>query len=58
MFPTDQILMGRILAYRNGCIMHSLGVSLDNQGLLFVGHSDAGKSTMACIMKQGAEIHL
>ncbi|WP_321492455.1 hypothetical protein [uncultured Desulfobacter sp.] len=56
MFPTDQILMGRILAYRNGCIMHSLGVSLDNQGLLFVGHSDAGKSTMAGIMKQGAEI--
>jgi len=56
MFPTDQILMGRILAYRNGCIMHSLGVSLDNRGLLFVGHSDAGKSTMAGIMKQGAAI--
>lgn len=56
MFPTDQILMGRILAYRNGCIMHSLGVSLDKQGLLFVGHSDAGKSTMAGIMKQGADI--
>jgi len=56
MFPTDQILMGRILAYKNGCIMHSLGVSLDKRGLLFVGHSDAGKSTMAGIMKQGADI--
>lgn len=56
MFPTDQILIGRILAYKNGCIMHSLGVNLDDQGLLFVGHSDAGKSTMAGFMKQGADI--
>lgn len=56
MFPTDQILLGRILAYRSGCIMHSLGVSLNEQGLLFVGHSDAGKSTMAGFMKQGANI--
>jgi len=56
MFPTDQILMGRILAFKSGCIMHSLGVSLDKRGLLFVGHSDAGKSTMAGIMKQGADI--
>ena len=56
MFPTDQILLGRILAYRNGCIMHSLGVNLDEQGFLFVGHSDAGKSTMAGFMKQGADI--
>ena len=56
MFPTDQILMGRILAYKEGCIMHSLGVNMDNRGYIFVGHSDAGKSTMAGIMKQGADI--
>lgn len=56
MFPTDQILMGRVLAHKNGCIIHSLGISMDNQGLLFVGHSSAGKSTMAGIMKQGATI--
>ena len=56
MFPTDQILMGRLLAYRQGCIIHSLGIDLDGQGVLFVGHSDAGKSTMAGIMRQGADI--
>ena len=56
MFPTDQILLSRLLAYRKGCIMHSLGISLDGTGFLFVGHSDAGKSTMAQIMKKGAVI--
>lgn len=54
MFPTDQILIGRLLAYRNGCIMHSLGIILDDNGYLFVGHSDAGKSTMALMMKKEA----
>jgi len=56
LFPTDQILLGRLLAYRNGCILHSLGISLDNRGYLFVGHSSAGKSTMAGIMKKDAII--
>ena len=56
MFPTDQILTGRLLAYRDGCIMHSLGVILDGRGYLFVGHSDAGKSTMATMMKKEAQI--
>ncbi|MBU1585267.1 MAG: hypothetical protein KKE44_21285 [Proteobacteria bacterium] len=56
MFPTDQILVGRLLAYKNGCIMHSLGISLDNNGYIFVGHSSAGKSTMAQIMKKEAVI--
>jgi len=56
LFPSDQILIGRLLAYRQGCIIHSLGIILDGNGYIFVGHSDAGKSTMAGIMKQGAEI--
>ena len=51
MFPTDQILTGSFLAYKNGCIMHSLGIIMDGSGYLFVGHSDAGKSTMALMMK-------
>lgn len=56
LFPSDQILIGRLLAYRQGCIIHSLGIILDRNGYIFVGHSDAGKSTMAEIMKKGAEI--
>ncbi len=56
MFPTDQILTGRLLAYRQGCIMHSLGIIMDGDGYLFVGHSDAGKSTVAAMLKDHAEI--
>ncbi|MCU0594944.1 MAG: radical SAM protein [Desulfobacterota bacterium] len=56
MFPTDQILLARVLADRGGCYLHSAGAILENKGLLFVGHSDAGKSTMATMLKGKAEI--
>jgi len=56
MFPTDQILIGAYLAYKQGCILHSLGIILNNEGFLFLGHSGAGKSTMANLMKDEAEI--
>nr|NJM04205.1 hypothetical protein [Desulfobacula sp.] len=56
LFPSDQILIGRLMAYRQGCIIHSLGIILDGKGYLFVGHSSAGKSTMAGMMKKDSEI--
>ncbi|NQU17884.1 MAG: radical SAM protein [Candidatus Saganbacteria bacterium] len=57
LFPTDQILVGRILADRDGCYMHSCGIVLDGKGYLFVGHSEAGKSTTSLMMKkQGGKI--
>jgi len=56
LFPTDQILLARVLADRGGCFLHSAGVILENKGLLFVGHSDAGKSTVAKMLKGKAEI--
>jgi MoaA/NifB/PqqE/SkfB family radical SAM enzyme len=56
LFPTDQILLARVLADRGGCFLHSAGVILENKGLLFVGHSDAGKSTIAAMLKSEAEI--
>ncbi|MGB3863706.1 MAG: hypothetical protein WA915_16625, partial [Candidatus Aminicenantaceae bacterium] len=56
LFPSDQILIARILADRQGCYMHSSGVILDGQGFLFVGHSGAGKSTVTDILINEAEI--
>ena len=45
MFPSDQILLARLLADRQGCILHSSAVTIDGIGLQFVGHAGAGKST-------------
>ena len=56
LFPTDQILLARLLGYRKGCVLHSAGMIMDGNGLLFAGHSDAGKSTMSLIMKHRATI--
>ena len=56
MFPTDQILLGRILADKEGCYLHACGVNLFGKGFLFAGHSEAGKSTMAAMLKGKAEI--
>jgi MoaA/NifB/PqqE/SkfB family radical SAM enzyme len=56
LFPTDQIVLARVLADRGGCYLHSAGVILDHKGVLFVGHSEAGKSTLATLMKGKAEI--
>jgi MoaA/NifB/PqqE/SkfB family radical SAM enzyme len=56
LFATDQILLARILADRAGFYLHSCGVNFSGKGLLFVGHSEAGKSTMATILKEKAEI--
>ncbi len=56
MSPTDQVLLARLLADRDGCYIHSDGVSMDGQGYLFVGHSGAGKSTIAGQFMDRAEI--
>ncbi len=53
MFPTDQILLGRLFADREACILHSGALALDGQGLMFVGHSEAGKSTTMRLVRQG-----
>ncbi len=45
LMPTDQVLLARVLADREGCFLHSCGIVLDGHGVLFVGESGAGKST-------------
>jgi hypothetical protein len=56
LFPTDQILIARLLADRKGCVLHSAGMIMDGNGLLFAGHSDAGKSTISLMMKNRANL--
>jgi len=56
LFPTDQILLAHVLADRNGCYLHAGGVVLDGKGLLFVGHSEAGKTTIVSMLKGRATI--
>jgi len=56
LFPSDQIVLARVLADRGGCYFHAAGAIFEGRGLLFVGHSDAGKSTMANMLKGKAEI--
>jgi radical SAM protein with 4Fe4S-binding SPASM domain len=55
-FPSDQILLAPVLADRQGCYVHASGAILDGKGLLFVGHSDAGKSTMMKMLRGHGEI--
>jgi len=55
-FPTDQLILSQVLADRGGCYIHSCGVNFNGKGLLFLGESGAGKSTMAKLFRGKAEI--
>jgi hypothetical protein len=55
-FASDQILIARILADRQGFYLHASGIIFNGQGLLFIGHSGAGKSTMLKILRDEGEI--
>jgi hypothetical protein len=56
--PTIELLMMNYLAQGYGIILHACGVARGDQGILFVGESGAGKSTMARIWAQerGVEV--
>jgi len=54
MFPSDQILIARLLADRKGCYLHSAGAILNGSGMLFVGHSEAGKTTTTRMLMDAA----
>ncbi len=55
-FPTDQILFAQLLADRGGIILHGSGLIFEKKGYLFVGHSDAGKTTLVKIFHHQARI--
>lgn len=56
LFPTDQLLLARILPDRDGLLVHAAGAILNGKGLLFVGQSGAGKSTTVKMLMGRAEI--
>jgi hypothetical protein len=53
---SDQIVLSRVLADREGCILHSSGMEISGQGLLFAGHSSAGKSTITRMLQSSGNI--
>jgi len=53
---TDQIMLAPVLADRQACYFHSSAIVIDGQGLLFVGHSAVGKSTMLKMLRGQGEI--
>jgi len=56
MFATDQIWLAQVLLPRKAFYVHSCGLSMDGHGMLFIGHSGAGKSTTAKLFGAQAEL--
>ncbi|UCD72022.1 MAG: hypothetical protein JSW70_03250 [Syntrophobacterales bacterium] len=53
---TAELLMVHYLAQGKGVLLHSCGIELDGKGILFVGHSGAGKSTMARLCNNAGDV--
>jgi len=56
--PATELLMVNYLAQGRGVMLHACGIALNGKGILFVGESGAGKSTMAgiCGKENGVEV--
>lgn len=54
--PTDQMLIARVLGEKDACYIHSSALIYEGKGLVFTGHSDAGKTTMANLIGDRAEL--
>lgn len=51
-YPLDELLFINLLARQRGVLVHAFAVKDGNEGLLFAGVSEAGKSTSARIWQQ------
>lgn len=56
--PTVELLMMNYLAQGRGVIIHGCGIKQDDRGLLFVGESGAGKTTIARIWSQESDVEV
>lgn len=50
-YPLDEILMINLLCRGRGLLVHACGLSYKGKGILFIGSSGAGKSTIANLYK-------
>lgn len=51
LFPTDQIWLAPLLADRQAVMLHSSAAVINGKGVIFVGHSGAGKTTTMTLLK-------
>ena len=56
--PTMELLMVNYLAQGRGVIIHGCGIKQDDRGVIFVGESGAGKTTMAKIWSQESDVEV
>lgn len=54
--PSDMLMLTQVLANRQSCCFHSSGIIYQEAGFVFLGHSDAGKSTMVKLMQEHAKV--
>lgn len=57
LFPTDQIILAPILADRDAAIIHSAGLIIGGSGFLFIGHSEAGKTTTTRLLSHSSVLN-
>jgi hypothetical protein len=50
-YPLDQILTVNGLVRSQGLLLHAAGARIDNRGILFVGRSGAGKTTVTMLLE-------
>ena len=56
--PTIELLMVNYLAQGKGVIIHGCGIKQDDHGVIFVGESGAGKTTMAHIWNRDSDAEI
>jgi hypothetical protein len=56
--PTLELLMITYLSQGRGVILHGCGIEKDGEGILFIGESGAGKSTIANLWNQDGGIEI
>lgn len=54
-FPTDNIWLSQLMADRSAIYFHSSATILNGKGLLFIGRSEAGKTTTTRLFQQARD---
>lgn len=54
LFPSDRLWLCQLFARRQALMLHSAGVIVDGKGFLFLGRSEAGKTTITRMYQHSA----